>query len=339
MSLVKKIYYTGCSLLPTGLLPGNKKTDLLLPYHHTVSSEFLPHISHLYQYKNKKQFIKDLDFLLSEFDPITEATLLHHLNSGEPLKKKSFLLTFDDGFREVYENIAPILLQKSVPAVFFINPAFIDNKELFYRCKISLLIDEVKKRSGNKFTLSIFFNKLKLQNKTLENIIASLKNITQQSAFLLDDIALETGFSFGDFLEKQKPFLTSQQVQTLHTQGFSIGAHSIDHPYYKLLTVDEQFKQTVRSCNQVNQLTGTTNCSFSFPHSDKELSQELFDMLLKTDIPAFYGIQNQKEEWNNRMLHRFNAERPSTSAKELVNGITLLSWMRRLRGTNKLVRK
>jgi hypothetical protein len=238
----------------------------------------------------------------------------------------------------VYDNIAPILEKKGVPAVFFINPAFIDNQLLFYRCKISLLIHELKKPASKTHIVRLATETLGLKTETLLEITKALKNLHQNNAGILDQIAEKIGYSFDEYLRLQKPFLTTDQVRELAGRGFDIGAHSLDHPYYKLLDTDQQFRQTTSSCSQVTDMLGSKECSFSFPHSDKELSQELFDLLLKTNIPAFYGIQNQKEEWNNRMLHRFNAERPQTTLQEQVKGLAVLSGLRVMRGTNNVIR-
>ena len=75
-----------------------------------------------------------------KYKPITTFELKKFITENSALPKNAFLLSFDDGLKEVFTTIAPILLKKGVPASFFINPCFIDNNELFYRYKISLLI-------------------------------------------------------------------------------------------------------------------------------------------------------------------------------------------------------
>jgi peptidoglycan/xylan/chitin deacetylase (PgdA/CDA1 family) len=311
----------------------------LFPYHHIVSNESLPHIKHLYNYKNEAQFIKDLDFLLKHYTPVSAAEVIRSIKNKIKLAPHSFLLSFDDGFREVHDIIAPILEKKGVPAIFFINPSFIDNKELFYRCKISLLINELIKNKDNINYLKIFYECIKPKVKSFQNIISSLKLINQTTAGVLDSIAQNIEFSFEHFLQKEQPFLNSNQLLSLQQRGFSIGAHSMNHPYYNLLSLNEQIEQTIRSCKFVNELLGTKDCCFSFPHSDKELTQELFTKLYKTDIPILFGIQNQKIELSNNILHRFNAERPETNLETQIKGLTLMMWLLQLAGRNKVKRQ
>jgi peptidoglycan/xylan/chitin deacetylase (PgdA/CDA1 family) len=335
MSILKKIYYTATPALPGRLFRSGGPMGLLLPYHHVVSNEFLPHINQLYAFKNVQQFTEDLDFLLKHYKPLHPDDLAKAIYNHAAIPPGSFLLTFDDGFREVYDNIAPILEKKGVPAIFFINPAFVDNRELFYRCKISLLIDELKNKTAD---LLPDYSKVLAAAPATDTVIATLKNLNQNNAAVLDVLANNIHFSFQDFLEKQKPFLTSSQVVDLHKRGFTIGAHSMNHPYYHLLSVEEQVRQTIDSCNYVKELLRTEECHFSFPHSDAGISQSVINAINQQQTGLLFGIQNQKKELQNRILHRFNAERPETSVNALIKGQLLLNKIQQLTGRDTVKR-
>lgn len=338
MSILKKAYYLASSVWPLGLLKKRGAAAPLLPYHHTVSNDFLPHIKHLYNYKNETQFSTDLDFLLTHFRPISLPDLIRAVQQNGKPPRETFLLTFDDGFREIYDIIAPVLEKKGIPACFFINPAFIDNRVLFYRCKVSLLIHELKKNGENKSLLNRYASILGLQTDAETAVISGLKKINPEQINRLDEIAAQTGYSFDNFLKSNQPFLSTQQLVSLHKRGFAIGAHSLDHPRFQLLSQQEQVSQVTGSCQYVNDLFQTNDCCFSFPHSDQGLPQSLFDVLSGSGIPLLFGIQNQKTELNNKMLHRFNAERPEFDFSAQVKGVLMLQWLRRIINQNQVTR-
>jgi len=150
MSIFKDVFLSTATVFPIAWLNRVSSIEVLLPYHHVVSDEYLPHIKGLYNYKNEQQFKDDLDWLLRYRTPVHPDELLYSMVEKKPFPVNTFLLTFDDGFREVFELIAPILLKKGVPAIFFINPSFIDNKELFYRCKLSLVVEKIKDERNKK---------------------------------------------------------------------------------------------------------------------------------------------------------------------------------------------
>jgi peptidoglycan/xylan/chitin deacetylase (PgdA/CDA1 family) len=338
MSPLKKIFYHLNAVLPLAFLQKINPVNTLLPYHHTVSDQHLPHIKYLYTYKNVDQFTKDLDILLKNYKPISPGDLLNFIEQNNDLPKRTFLITFDDGFREVYDTIAPILERKGVPAIFFINPAFIDNKRLFFRSKSSLLIDNLVNKNDNLQLVKTYANELSIKDAPVQEIITKIKNIKINNAVVIDNLAEKIGYSFERFLEDQKPFLTTQNLEALQKRGFAIGAHSMTHPYYQQLTMKEQLDETTNSCQFIKENIGMDKMYFSFPYSDEGLSQELFNNIRNQNIDLLFGIQNQKNELNNKMLHRFNAERPDIDFEKQIKGILTLNAIKNIVGRNSVSR-
>ena len=128
-------------LLPFSLLSKAATGKVLAPFYHAVSDIPMPHIRHLYRVKTVAEFERDLDFLLKHYTPIDFHELPNLLQHKPRSGKPPMLLSFDDGLREFYDPIAPILLRKGIPAICFLNSGFLDNKDLFFRYKASLLID------------------------------------------------------------------------------------------------------------------------------------------------------------------------------------------------------
>ncbi len=337
MSPLKLLFYKSCSFLPMEYLQKISPATTLLPYHHTVSNGALPHVRHLYPYKNVQQFTQDLDTLLKYNKPISADDLNECVIQHKPFPKKTFLLSFDDGLREVHDIIAPILEAKGVPAVFFINPAFINNSQLFLRAKASVLIHELVNAKNNEL-VNEYRNHFNLINASETELINILKSIRINDSTILDNLAVKTGYSFKDFLLKQQPYLTTAQLVSLKSRGFAIGGHSINHPYYEQLSLAEQLEQTIASCHYVQQQTAMKNQYFSFPFNDANLPQALFDELKNTGINLFFGLQNQKDEIENKMLHRFNAERSFVKFDSQLKGILLLAFLNKFFGKNTVHR-
>lgn len=334
--MLKNIYYSLVSLLPIGLLRNAGPHRILLPYHHLVSDSTQPHIEHLYPFKNVAAFKKDIDYLIQHFNPIHPDELYQLVIQNKPVPAGSFLLSFDDGLSQVYHIIAPILKEKNIPAIFFINPNFVDNRQLFYRCKISLLIAELIKHPQQQ---TIYTQLLQIANKSIENTSEVLRKINQNNSYLLDELAQKINFSFEDYLNNTRPFLTREQILTLHNQGFSIGAHSMNHPYYSLLSADEQVEQTLQSCEYVKKLTGQDTCHFSFPHSDKAIRVATIQKILEGNNGLLFGIQNQRLELQHQIMHRFNAERPGIPFHQLVKGQIVFNHLEKITGRYQISRQ
>jgi hypothetical protein len=109
----------------------------------------------------------------------------------------------------------------------------------------------------------------------------------------------------------------------------------MDHPNYKLLPLAHQLDQTRRSCRYVREEFGLDYTFFSFPHEDADISQAFFNTLSGEPMfrdAVFFGTQNQLQEPGNRMLHRFNAERPQYGIDGLVKSVLLYNAERKWRG-------
>ncbi|RMG69866.1 MAG: hypothetical protein D6722_09480, partial [Bacteroidetes bacterium] len=125
---------------------------LILPFYHVVSDAPLPHISPLYPVRTVAQFAEDLETLCRHYQPLGVAEYLGLLARGETPRRPSFLLTFDDGLREMAEVVAPMLQARGLEAIFFLNPAFLDNQGLFYRYRVALLLHRIAERPPDAAT-------------------------------------------------------------------------------------------------------------------------------------------------------------------------------------------
>jgi peptidoglycan/xylan/chitin deacetylase (PgdA/CDA1 family) len=70
-------------------------------------------------------FEKIIDKLSNNGEFISTDRCIKILSGKEKLKGRFYHLSFDDGFRNVYTNAAPILNKRKIPALFFIPSGFI----------------------------------------------------------------------------------------------------------------------------------------------------------------------------------------------------------------------
>ena len=96
--------------LPLDMLCSLTGQDFIIPFYHIVSDEDCPHVRNLYRYKTIKEFEQDLNYLTKQYQPIGAGDMEDVL-SGRYRGKKIMLLTFDDGLRQMYDIVAPILLK------------------------------------------------------------------------------------------------------------------------------------------------------------------------------------------------------------------------------------
>lgn len=78
-------------------------------------------------------FAAHLDRMRTEgYTTVSLYDLVAHLQQGTPLPEKPVILTFDDGYRDNYENAFPLLRERQMQATFFIVIDFIDRERPEY---------------------------------------------------------------------------------------------------------------------------------------------------------------------------------------------------------------
>lgn len=336
MKLLKNIFDFSLEFLPFSILKRIQKQKLILPLYHIVSDAKLPHIIHCYSYKNPKQFEKDLNIFLRHFNPISLHDLVQSINNLNEIRQRSFLITIDDGYREVYDIIAPILLKKSIPAVFFLNSAFVDNKNMSYRNKTSLIIDNLQ-NNAQSFPLNEIQVLLRDNDIINNDLKSAILSIQYHQKYILDDIAKLMNIDFDLYLKEKEPYLTSVQISELIKNGFDIGSHSIDHPLYKYLTLEEQLRQTRESFNFLEEKFPMPYKVFAFPHNDRGVKSFFKETHFNGEIQISFGTSSFSKGNCKNNLQRQSMENTNDTAKiiyknlfkyeifkQLKNNLTLL---------------
>lgn len=273
----------------------HSQTPVFLPFYHEVSNTQLPYIKN-YPYRNKEQFILELDEILKYFTPITLEEIYKNPNPQKPV----FHLTFDDGLRRNIELVAPILLQKGIPATFFINSGFVDNKDLFHRYKASLILNEFRNNPDSEVE-----SLLKQNGLDLNNILTT--HFSQRD--ILDQVAELLEFDFTKFLTKEKPYLTTEQVKQLNEQGFTIGGHSHKHPEFWLISEKKQLKHVQKSMKWIKKNVPQKIKAFSFPFTDNGVTKSFLQKLHTNNIcDISFGTAGLKYDSTPLHLQRYPVE-------------------------------
>lgn len=290
-------------------------TTLFLPYYHVVSDEVLPHISHLYPYKNKRQFIADLDFLARRYHPISLEDLIDAVKSRKVLKKGTFIITFDDGYNEIDSVAAPILYRKGIPAIFFLTTDLIDNKVLSHDNKASLIIDflreDAKRRPSSKLHVP------SLPAGRFELTADWIRALRRREPAKLDEIAASIGVDFKEFLRRTRPYLDAVQIQALINHGFYFGAHSYSHPYFRDLSLAEQLKQALGSVQVLRNRFKLPYSVFAFPHDDQMVGRDFFRITEKS-LDLTFGTNGLQQGVIATNLQRVNFEKSLKPAHRIL---------------------
>ena len=228
---------------------------VIFPFWHSLSDEPLPHIQSLYQPYNISQFKKSLDGLLKHFIPVSIEDIVE--NNFKP-GKFYMHISFDDGLLEAYQNAAPILKEKGIPASFFINPPFLGDKQYMFRYEVSFLIRLFKQSSLPS----------DVKSEQIKALL-ELKSISKS-----DRSTIEKLLGYAPKFPDRRIYMNDSEVQHLYKDGFHIGAHSMTHPLFCDIQAGEQKKEVMESLGFIQDNWPSDIRSFAFPYTDDGVSAE-----------------------------------------------------------------
>ncbi len=334
---LKKTISTLSPLASIDTLAGCSGQGLILPFYHVVSNYDLIHIKHLYPVTMVKRFVQDIDFLAKNFNAVNYEYLLKCVNNKKQRKEKAFFLSFDDGLREFHDVVAPILTEKGIPAVCFVNPAFVDNKDIFYRMKFSILAEKINKSGiskGQQTAIEQIFENYDLHFTSINDFF----RVKEDKKKVADEIATLFDIDFGEYLNYQKPYLTFSQIQNLIDKGFTIGAHSVSHAYYPDLSEEKQLSETLDSINWVNNNFKQQVKLFSFPYTDFQINKSFFEKL-NGKVELTFGTANLKLDLQQTNFQRIPMEiEKSRNAKQIIKDQYLYFIIKKLVNKHIIIR-
>lgn len=301
----------------------------IFPFYHAVSPEPLPHISFLYRIFRPEEFEQDMDELLQYFKPIS---LAEYLAEGiTKSSRPSMVLSFDDGLKACREYIAPLLKKKGIPAVFFLNNRFIDNRGLFYRYKASLLIHRSNRDCRVQERLAEF---LKIPKEQVET---SIRMIAWDQRSLLDVMAAETELDFSGYLRAKPVYMTKKEVRQLLEWGFEVGAHSSEHMDFMGMDPEQMIEQVSSSVKDLQKRFDIKTGYFSFPFTSDGVPRNVIDKLLTGGhATALLGTAGLKRTGRRAYIQRVPMDRHESTALESLKAEYLYYLLKNALGKNHL---
>jgi peptidoglycan/xylan/chitin deacetylase (PgdA/CDA1 family) len=331
------------NLIPVHFLMRISGRKIIFPFYHYVDKATNENIltNNLYKTKNESEFIKDLRFLKKNFSSIS---LVDLKNETFRRNRYSFLLSFDDGLLNFHDTVSPILEKEKIFAINFLNTNFIDNRDLFFRYKVNLIINTLKDRKLTDNQEQEILRTLRVKNfDSLKGLILILKSLDYVDIQTIDNLCLILNIDIKNILLDKKPYLTKKLISELLKKGFYFGAHSKTHPYYSEISLENQLLETIESINYLKNEFSIENFAFSFPFSDDKVSLDFFKRLEMNNKDCItFGTAGMKDEQIAlKNIQRIPMEYKSSiySAETIIKGELILYLIKRILRKNIILRK
>ena len=173
-------------------------------------------------------------------------------------------LTFDDGYRGVYEHVLPLLQQRDEVATVFLVTGRIGSSEVLWWDRLLGAVERLRSDNGMPDATTLLGKTWAhlLLEAPLEHLLDAYKQASGSERDAVDG-------TLAAFLPAKgasgRIFLSAEEIAALRRAGWTMGAHTVDHPLLPWLSDDELLGQLVSSRDTVLSLSGQTGCWFSYP--------------------------------------------------------------------------
>ncbi len=212
-----------------------------------------------------ESFDRQLRFLCRHADVLAPDELRAELPSG---RGRRVLVTFDDGYRDLYELAFPVLQANGVRAAMFVCPGFIDGQAGAWWDEIGWML-----RRSNVETLapgSWAREPLRLDHAHIEQSIEAVTRRyweldPEAGAALLSELAAATGSGRRPAADSAGDWITWEMSREMHSRGHRIGAHTVNHPLLARLAPERQREEIMGSIERIEAELGERPRWLAYP--------------------------------------------------------------------------
>jgi len=216
-----------------------------------------------------KVFDQHIGFLKQYFELVSPDDLG---KKRRVLDKIRVALTFDDGFRNNAEVVAPILRRHRVPAMFFICSRHVTPGKYLWFSYLYALEKHFRWNSFSFRGKSLDMSSGQRQS-SIRRLRKFLLNLTPHPSAMYQAIDEELprleDFIDGDELTSCYAGITYEQMGELAADPlFSIGAHTVDHPFLAKCEREEAFRQIQDNKTWIEQVCHQQCDTIAYPSGD-----------------------------------------------------------------------
>ena len=223
-----------------------------------------------------KRFEAALKFLTAYYAPVRLEDVLTDCD-GRGLPPRALLVTFDDAYASVAEWAAPLCRQYGVPAVFFVNAAFLDNRRLAPDNLVCYAADTLGMETINRAARAIP-GKEAINLQTLAEVFGAFFpsiSLAEREVFL-DALRKLSGINENRLAKEANLYLSSKQLRNMASFDFEIGNHTYTHAHCRSFSKQDFTSEVDRNKAELEAASGAKVRSFSQPYgSSIDLTSEL----------------------------------------------------------------
>jgi peptidoglycan/xylan/chitin deacetylase (PgdA/CDA1 family) len=230
--------------------------------------------------------------------------------------RKKVVLTFDDGYKNCYTTLYPILKAHNAPATIFLPTAYIraENEkgsiawyDVVPFC-ISITKKEKIKVNGKDYPLHNEKEKI----AAILQIKNSTRDLPHQRRRILEEVESQTEVKAKECKKEDFLFISWGECKEMQDNGISFGSHTVTHQVLTMQTREEVYKELKNSKSTIEQKLKEkcTTMAYPFGNNNNEIRKIMHKTGYLVGLTTDYGYNTK--ETDTMQLHRITVSNKST---------------------------
>lgn len=245
---------------------------------------------------NVKDFEKQIQYLSKVYHPTSLEKIVRYIQDGTlpDLPSGSIAITFDDGYRDNYENAYPILKKYGIPATIFLTTGYIGTGEIPWWIQVYRILRQAKKPTLMPTRLGDRKTNAPLDQKSIQAFIHTLKQFDEKERNrAIADFAADLDV---DNDTEKNVMLSWEEVREMSENGISFGSHTLTHPLLTRLPSKQAQKEIHLSKEIIEQQVRKPVITFAYPSGnfDAHIERMVKDAGYSAAVSTIPGYNRSK---------------------------------------------
>jgi peptidoglycan/xylan/chitin deacetylase (PgdA/CDA1 family) len=214
-------------------------------------------------------FEQQMRHIARHYKVVSLAALLEHLANGS--SETVLAVTFDDGYRDNYEQAFPILQRYGLPATIFLSTGSVDSRAPLW---FEVMAGALKTTAREFLDLELdvprrfWLRTLEERLRANDELFALLRRMPDEERgrtleAILRDLA-------ADAAQRRDMMLTWDQVRHLKQRNIDFGGHTVTHPFLSRLTGDRMAWEVTECKRRIEAEIQAPVRHFAYPNGRDE---------------------------------------------------------------------
>lgn len=256
------------SFIERALLHRSRGRLVIFGYHRVRPNDphFKPEFAEDVYGPTEAEFEAHLRWLKAHTDVLSEAALLERLQDPDPHPGRlATMISFDDGYRDNYERVYPLLQRYELPAVFFVPTEAIEARKLGWWDEIAYLL---KRAEGPALSFDGVRYPLDAASRAHSELLL-YRRMQREPAAQTHDLVARLAEAVGQPRPDREAcdgeLMTWEQLREVSSDWVTVGAHTHRHRVLATLPEAEQREEITRSKALLEEKLGRPVRSMAYP--------------------------------------------------------------------------